>query len=326
MKPKVIIYKKIPDPVLSFIKETCQVSYYENLTDFSDPEFLEDIKDAEGLLGSSFSINKELLDRAPFLKIVCNTSVGYNNFDMDELTERGIMATNTPDVLTDTTADLIFGLILSTARRIPELDTYVKKGKWDKLVGQEYFGVDVHERVLGIIGMGKIGTAIAKRANLGFDMDILYHNRSSNEVAEKLYQAKRCDLDELLSKSDFVCIMTPLTAETRHLIDHREFNRMKNTAIFINGSRGETVNEEALVDALRRKKILGAGLDVYQKEPINRDHPLLKLENVVTLPHLGSATNETRRKMAWLAAENLVKGLANERPPSLINEILLHLK
>jgi gluconate 2-dehydrogenase len=258
------------------------------------------------------------------LKIVCNTSVGYNNFDMDELTERGIMATNTPDVLTDTTADLIFGLILSTARRISELDTFVKTGKWDRLVGEVYYGVDVHKRVLGIIGMGKIGTAIVKRANLGFDMDILYHNRSSNEVAENLYQAKKCDLDELLSNSDFVCIMTPLTAETKHLIDHREFNIMKKTAIFINGSRGETVNEDALVDALSQKKILGAGLDVYQQEPINHDHPLLKLENVVTLPHLGSATNETRTKMAWLAAENLVKGLANERPPSLINDGMLH--
>lgn len=322
MKSKVIIYKKIPAPVLSFIKETCDVTYFENLTDYSSPEFLRELQAAQGLFGSNLPVTKELLDHAPLLKIVCNVSVGYNNFDIEELTKRGVMATNTPDVLTDTTADLTLGLILSTARRISELDMYVKQGKWDQLIGEEYFGVDVHHQVLGIIGMGKIGTAIAKRANLGFDMEILYHNRSRNEIAEKRYNAKRCDLDELLVKSDFVCIMTPLTKETKHLIDKREFSLMKKSAILINASRGETVNEDALLDALIQKKIRGAGLDVYKQEPINSDHPLLKLENVVTVPHIGSATLETRTRMAWLAAENLVKGLANERPPSLINQSL----
>jgi gluconate 2-dehydrogenase len=323
MKPKVVIYKKVPHEVLSYIKEYCQVSYYENLDSWLNPDFLKDLLDAHGLLGSSMSINKELLDKAPQLKIVCNASVGYNNFDMDELTSRGIMATNTPDVLTDTTADTIFGLLLSTARRICEMDRFVKDGKWERLIEEDLFGLDVHHKVLGIIGMGRIGSAIAKRANLGFDMEILYHNRSRNENAEKLYGAKKTELDELLSKSDFVCLMTPLTEETKDLISYREFQLMKKTAIFINGSRGETVNEEALVEALKTRQIAGAGLDVYKEEPINRDHGLLQMKNTVTLPHMGSATSETRAKMAYLAAENLVKGLSGETPPSLINKSLL---
>lgn len=323
MKPKVVIYKKVPHEVLSYIKEYCQVSYYENLDSWLNPDFLKDLLDAHGLLGSSMSINKELLDKAPQLKIVCNASVGYNNFDMDELTSRGIMATNTPDVLTDTTADTIFGLLLSTARRICEMDRFVKDGKWERLIEEDLFGLDVHHKVLGIIGMGRIGSAIAKRANLGFDMEILYHNRSRNENAEELYGAKKTELDELLSKSDFVCLMTPLTEETKDLISYREFQLMKKTAIFINGSRGETVNEEALVEALKTRQIAGAGLDVYKEEPINRDHGLLQMKNTVTLPHMGSATSETRAKMAYLAAENLVKGLSGETPPSLINKSLL---
>jgi gluconate 2-dehydrogenase len=320
MKPKVVIYKKIPESVLLYIKKTCHVSYYENLEDYSSPEFLNDLKDAQGLLGKNLKINRELLDHAPLLKIVSNISVGYNNFDMEEISKRGILATNTPDVLTDTTADLIFGLILTTARRISEMDTYVKKRRWNKLIGEDHFGVDVHGKILGIIGMGRIGTAIAKRANLGFDMNILYHNRSRNETAEELYQAQICTLEELLPRSDFVCLMTPLTGETKHLMNKREFEMMKPSSIFINGSRGETVNEAALYDALKHNKIRGAGLDVYEKEPINPDHPLLDQRNVVTLPHIGSATTETRTKMAWQAAENLLKGVVNERPPSLINK------
>ncbi|RFU62805.1 D-glycerate dehydrogenase [Peribacillus saganii] len=324
MKPKAVIYKKIPESVLSVIKESCDVSYYENLQDYSDPEFLEDLKDAQGLMGSSLPITKELLDHAPMLKIVCNISVGYNNFDIEELSKRGIMATNTPDVLTDTTADLLFGLILSAARRIAELDSFVKEGRWNKLIGEDCFGVDVHHKTLGIIGMGRIGSAIAKRAHLGFDMDILYHNRTNNEAAETLYRAQKCELDELLAKSDFVCLMTPLSAETKHLIGLREFKQMKKSAVFINGSRGETVNEDDMIEALSSRIIAGAGLDVYTQEPINPDNRLLKLKNIVTLPHIGSATSETRTKMAVLAAKNLVNGLTGKTPPSIINPIILH--
>ncbi|WP_246939305.1 2-hydroxyacid dehydrogenase [Bacillus pinisoli] len=315
MKPKVIVYKRVPKEVVNYLNQTCDAYY----VDSEDPQFFEAVKDAQGIIGSGLFIDKEFLDMAPHLKIVSNVSVGYNNFDLEELTRRRIMATNTPDVLTDTTADLIFGLLLAAARRISELDTYVKKGEWKQHIGRDLFGVDVNKKKLGIIGMGRIGTAIAKRAHMGFDMEILYHNRSKNELAENLYRAKRCSLDDLLKTADFICLMTPLTYESYHLIGEREFNLMQKTAIFINGSRGETVDEQALIEALQSGKILGAGLDVFTKEPIEEDNPLLSLKQVVTVPHIGSAVEETRMKMAWLAAENIVKGLNNERPPSLIN-------
>jgi len=249
---------------------------------------------------------------------VCNTSVGYDNLDIEELSARGIMATNTPEVLNDTVADTLISLLLATARRIPEMHNLVKNGQWKSMIGEELFGVDVHHKVLGIIGMGAVGTTIAKRAHLGFDMQILYHNRSKNEQAEKLYGATYCSLDELLKQSDYVCLMTPLTPATENMIGKREFELMKETAIFINGSRGKTVDEEALVDALKTGEILAAGLDVFVEEPVHPDHPLLSLENVVTLPHIGSATYETRMKMAMLGATNLVAGLQGQTPPNLI--------
>lgn len=188
------------------------------------------------------------------------------------------------------------------------------------------FGIDVHNKVLGIIGMGRIGRAIAKRANKGFDMKILYHNRSRNEDAEKEYNAKYCSIDELMQKSDFVCLMTPLTNETKNLIGKREFSLMKESAIFINGSRGETVNEMDLIEVLQLGKIKAAGLDVYEKEPIDKEHPFLQMKNVVTLPHIGSTTKETRYKMAELAANNLVQGLLGDTPTNVINEEVLQKK
>jgi gluconate 2-dehydrogenase len=230
------------------------------------------------------------------------------------------MATNTPDVLNETTADAIFGLLLITARRMAELDRYVKEGKWEAPIGENLFGVDVHHKTLGIIGMGKIGTAIAKRAHFGFGMNILYHNRSRNQKAEEQFHATYCELEDLLKQSDFVCLMTPLTSETKHLIGLKQFQLMKRSAIFINGSRGQTVNEKDLIYALQNKLILGAGLDVFEQEPVPKDHPLLKMNNVVTLPHIGSATYETRYAMAKLATENLIKGLKGLCPPNLINQ------
>ncbi|MFJ8234209.1 2-hydroxyacid dehydrogenase [Ureibacillus sp. NPDC094379] len=318
MKPKVIVYKKVDQKVLDFIQMTCDVVNFKKLDSETYPNFLHELKNAHGLLGSGLKIDKELLDQAPQLKIVCNTSVGYDNLDIEELSARGIMATNTPDVLNDTVADTLIGLLLATARRIPEMDQLVKNGGWKSMIGEELFGVDVHHKVLGIIGMGAVGTTIAKRAHLGFDMQILYHNRSRNEEAEKQYGATYCSLDELLKQSDYVCLMTPLTPATENMIGKREFELMKETAIFINGSRGKTVDEEALVHALKTGEILAAGLDVFVEEPVQPDHPLLSLENVVTLPHIGSATYETRMKMAMLGATNLVAGLQGKTPPNLI--------
>ena len=317
MKPKVIVYKKVDQKVLDYIKQTCEIVYFEKLDSDNYAEFLHELKDAHGILGAGLKIDKELLDQAPQLKIVSNVSVGYDNLDLPLLSERGIMATNTPEVLNETVADTVMGLILATARRMPELDSWVKSGQWNSMLAEKWFGVDVHHKVLGIIGLGGIGTAVAKRAHFGFNMDILYHNRSKNHKAEQKYSATYCSLEDLLKQSDFVCLMTPLTPETEKLMGKKEFEQMKESAIFINASRGKTVDEEALIQALQNGEILAAGLDVFDPEPVKKDNPLLSMKNVVTLPHIGSATMETRFNMAMLAAENLVAGLKGRHSPVL---------
>lgn len=320
MKPKVIVYKKIDPTVLDYVRETCEVIYFEKLDSQSLPSFYQELRGAEGILGAGLKVDDKFLAQAPQLKVISNISVGYDNLDIPEVTKRKIMATNTPEVLNDSVADTIFGLLLATARRMPELNQLVRSGQWTSQLGEELYGVDVHHKKLGIIGMGGIGSAIAKRAHFGFDMPILYHNRSRNLEAEQTYQAVYCSLEEICQQADFICLMTPLTPNTVKLIGEKEFNLMKKSAIFVNGSRGATVDEDALVRALQNGKILAAGLDVFAQEPVSSDHPLLKMKNVVTLPHIGSATYETRLKMAKLAAENLVHGLQGKMPPSLINQ------
>lgn len=318
MKPKVIIYKKMDQATLDYVNDHCEVTYIEQLDEEGIRAFDAALGKAEGLLGSGLQVDGDLLDRAPRLRIVCNTSVGYDNLHLPELRSRNIMATNTPDVLNDTVADTIMGLIVATARRMPELDRAIRAGQWKGQLEEDWYGVDVHHKTLGIIGLGGIGAAIARRAGLGFGMDILYHNRSRNLQCEEQYNARYCTLDELLRQADFVCLMTPLTPGTRGLIGERELKLMKESAIFINGSRGATVDEEALVEALRSRQIRGAGLDVFVQEPLPVDHPLISLDNVVLLPHIGSATKETRRKMAMLGARNLVAGLTGQTPPCLL--------
>lgn len=317
-KPNIIVYKKVDPAVLDYLSETCTVTYFEKLTDVVYPSFLDALKEAEGLLGGGLKVDRELLDRAPRLRIVCNTSVGYDNLDLDELKKRGIAATNTPEVLNETVADTIIALMLAAARRIPELDAAVRKGQWGTEPADSWYGVDVHHKTLGIIGMGGIGAAIAQRAKFGFGMNILYHNRSRKPEVEERFGARYCGLEELLQEADFVCLMTPLTPSTAGLMGKREFSLMKRSAIFINGSRGATVDEEALVEALREKVIHAAGLDVFVEEPLSGDHPLTKLDNVVLAPHIGSATGETRFKMAMLAAENLTAFVQGKTPPTLI--------
>lgn len=319
MKRNIIAYNFVFKEVLEPLKESFEIEFFEKINPKTDPAFLEALREVEGIIGLALPVDKELLDRAPKLKIVCNVSTGYNNLSIDEMTKRGVMGTNTPGVLDATTADAIFGILMAAARRIAEMDQFVKSGKWKHYLTTEQFGVDVHHKTLGIIGMGKIGSQIAKRGHFGFDMKILYHNRNRKLEAEEKYNAVYCDMETLLKESDFVCLMTPLTPETEHLIGEREFNLMKKTAIFVNGSRGKTVDEAALVEALRTKKIHGAAIDVYQKEPAGPDHPLLQLPNVVTTPHIGSATFETEQKIAELAVKNLLAGLSGERPVNLIN-------
>ena len=320
MKKKVIAVNRLEKEAQEMIQDKVDLKFFPHVNGLENKEFLEELHDAEGLINLDLTVNKELLDHAPNLKIVSNVSVGYNNLDIEELTKRNIMATNTPGVLDDTVADAIFGLLIATARRIPELDQYVKSRKWKNKLTVEKYGVDVHHKTLGIIGMGRIGQAIAHRAHFGFHMNILYHNRKRNIEAERKYQAEYRSLDDLLRESDYVVLMTPLTKETEGMLGLREFSLMKESAIFINGSRGKTIVEKDLIEALKTKKIAAAGLDVYEQEPIHPDNPLLDMPNVVTLPHIGSSTYATELKMSLLACENVLAGLNGKKPPTLINE------
>lgn len=321
MKPKVFVSRKLPPEVKDYLDEHCEVSLWDRPEPITREQLLASLAEAEGLLTADRSINRELLDHAPRLKVVSNVSVGYNNFDLTAMKERGVTGTNTAGSLNDTVADLIFALMLDVARRVSELDQYVKAGQWKRGDGPGFFGLDVHHKKLGIIGMGEIGEAVAHRGKFGFGMEVLYYNRSRRPDTEASLEARYLPMDELLEEADFLVLMTPLTPETRHLIGAREFALMKPTAVFVNASRGATVDEAAMVAALQNGQIYGAGLDVYEHEPIAADHPLLKLRNVVTLPHIGSATDQTRRKMAMVAAHNLVAALEGRIPPNLVKEL-----
>src|SRR5699024_9004152 len=272
MKPKIIVYTYLPENLLEKLRQSYQISYYEQLNHPSGQDFMDDLKNAVGLIGSGLQVDEQLLDNAPQLKVVANISTGYNNLNIDELTKQNVMATNTPDILTETTADSIFGLLIATARRIPELDRYVKSGKWQNKIDKNMFGIDVHGKTIGIIGMGRIGGAVAQRAHKGFNMKVLYHNRSQSVQLEKELDAKYCSISELLKESDFVCLMAPLTPETKNLIGKEELKKMKKNAILVNGSRGELIDEEALIESLKNGKIHAAGLDVYKKEPVDKDN------------------------------------------------------
>jgi len=321
MKPKGYVARKVMPEVKAYLMEHCDCEFWESRERQGRERFFAAIADAEGLLTAGTPINDELLDHAPRLRIVSNISVGYDNFDVEAMKRRGVMGTHTPGVLDDTVADLAMALILAAARRIAELDRFVRRGGWVKGIDRELYGVDVHHATLGIIGMGRIGEAVAKRARLGFDMDVLYHNRSRKPEAEARYGAVCVPLDELLARSDFVVVLTPLTPETTKMIGREQFALMKPTAIFVNVSRGPVVDEAALVEALRNGTIRGAALDVFEREPVDPDNPLLTLDNVVLAPHIGSATARTRTAMAMLAARNLVAGLKGETPPNLVPEL-----
>ncbi|GGD57468.1 putative 2-ketogluconate reductase [Paenibacillus nasutitermitis] len=320
MKPGIFIDRRIPAEVEAYLAEHCVIDKWEHTDPIPRETLLSRIGEAEGLLTSGTKINNELLEHAPGLKVVSSISVGYNHFDIPAMKQRGVIGTNTPDVLNDTVADLVFALILGSARRVAELDHYVKEGLWKPENGEKWFGTDVHHATLGIIGMGRIGETIARRAKYGFDMDVIYHNRSRKPEAEEQLGVRYESMDKLLSESDFIVLMAPLTPQTEGLIGRSEFNLMKKTAIFINASRGQTVDEQALIEALKEGVISGAGLDVYQKEPVDVSNPLLQMPNVLTLPHIGSATAKTRFEMAMLAARNLVAALQGGTPPQLLNE------
>lgn len=320
MNKKVIAVNRVEQEVLNILEKEVDVTFFTGIKSTENPEFISALKNADGVIGLDLQVDDSLLDLAPNVKIFSNVSVGYNNLNIDALTRRKVMATNTPGVLDETVADTIFGLLVATARRMPELDYYVKSKQWKADLTSDYYGVDVHHKTIGIIGMGRIGEAIANRAHFGFHMNVLYHNRSRKLDAEEKYNATYKELDELLQEADYVVLMTPLSEETKGLIGAREFSLMKETAIFINGSRGKTIVESDLIKALQNNAILAAGLDVFEKEPIEQDNPLLDIPNVVTLPHIGSSTHATELAMSKLACENLLAGLRGEKPPNLINE------
>ncbi len=319
VKPKILVSGRIPDEVMQALKERFEVE--ANLEDrpMERERLLDAIADKEGFLSMvSDSIDAELLDRAPRLRMIAQMAVGYDNVDLTAATARGIPVSNTPDVLTDATADLTFALILALSRRIVELDRRVRRGEFKFWAPMLFLGREVTGKALGIVGFGRIGQAVARRAQ-GFRMRILYHDpRSIDAGTERELNAESVDLQRLLSEADFVCLHVSLSAETRHLISKAELALMKPTACLINAARGPVVDEKALVEALRTGRIAGAGLDVYENEP-DLTAGLVELENVVLLPHVGSATLETRTRMAATAAENLRTGLEGRMPPNLVN-------
>jgi len=318
---KVVVTRRIADSALKKLLSRYEVVLYDN--DYPPSrEWLEsNILDADGVLCMlTDKFDSELLKKAEHLKVLSSMSVGLDHVDLDAATRRGIYVTYTPDVLTDATADLTWALLLAAARRISEADRFVRSGRWKVAWAPNLLlGSDVYGRTLGIIGMGRIGYAVAKRAT-GFGMQILYYQRHRvSEDKEKAVNARYVSLEELLSTSDYVTIHLPLTEQTRGIINEERLRLMKPTAYLINTSRGAIVDEKALLRALKEGWIKGAALDVYEKEPLPDDSPLLKLDNLVLTPHIGSATTETRNRMAEIAAENLIAVLSGTRPRYLAN-------
>lgn len=321
LKPKVFITRRIPQQAIELLKEHCEVEIWDKEDTPVPRSVLEEkIQGVDGLFCLlTETIDEELLSKATNLKIVSNMAVGYNNIQVDAATQRGVMVTNTPGVLTETTADLTFALLLATARRIVESSSFLKEGNWKVWSPMLLTGQDVYGSTLGIVGLGRIGEAVARRAK-GFGMDILYYNRSRKIDVEQELGLTKVDFESLLKRSDFVCVLTPYTKETHGLIGEREISLMKRSAVLINTARGGIVDEEALFKALDEKRIWAAGLDVFDHEPISMDNPLLTLPNVTLLPHIGSASEKTRIKMALIAGKNIVQGLSGERPKYLVNE------
>lgn len=311
------------DPALF---ESCQARYdiihLDPAPGELDATFKTAIAKAHGLLIGNRGVGAALLAGAEHLQVVASVSVGYDHHDLDYLTRRGILLTNTPGVLNETTADLAFALILATARRLPELDAWTRAGNWTEPLDSTRFGCDVHGKTLGIIGLGEIGAAIARRGHFGFGMRILYSGHRPKPALEKELGARFVSREELLRESDFVCPMVPLNDSTRHLIDGAALAQMKPSAILINLSRGGVVDEPALIAALENKVIRAAGLDVFAKEPLQASR-LFELSNVVVVPHIGSATEDTRNAMAACALANLLEALEGCRPTNLVNPAAL---
>ena len=317
----VLITRKIPDAGIKLLREK---GYKLIINDQDRPltrdELKSMIRDCDGIISLlSDTINKEIMDAAPNLKVIANYAVGYNNIDIDYATHRGIRVTNTPDVLTPATADLAWALLMAVSKRIVEADAFVRARKFKGWAPELFLGYDVTGQTLGIIGAGRIGQAVGRRAK-GFEMTLLYYSKSQKPDFETETGARWVPLDELLASSDFVSLHCPLTEETYHLLDEQRLKSMKKGSILINTARGPVVDEKALVQVLKHGPLAGAGLDVYEHEP--QVHPeLLKMKNVVLLPHIGSATTETRNEMARMVARNIIAVLEQGKPVNPVNMI-----
>ncbi|WP_263263417.1 D-glycerate dehydrogenase [Pseudomonas sp. RIT-PI-S] len=321
MKKHVVVYKKLSAPLMERLQAQAEVTFIDDVKGEGLARLRDALPGAHGLLGASLRIDSSLLDLAPALEVISSVSVGIDNYDVEELTRRGIQLTHTPDVLTETTADTGFALLMATARRVVELAAMVRAGQWQANIGPAHFGTDVHGKTLGIVGMGRIGQALAQRGHCGFNMPVLYHSHRPRPEADERFGARHCSLDELLAGADFVCLTLPLTEQTRGLIGERELGLMKPGAILVNIARGPVVDEPALIAALEQGRIRGAGLDVFTQEPVATDSPLLRMANVVATPHIGSATEETREAMAACAVDNLLAVLAGQPPANPANRL-----
>ncbi|MGA3406674.1 MAG: D-glycerate dehydrogenase [Candidatus Bathyarchaeia archaeon] len=323
MKPRVYVTRLLPKEAMDKINSYCDAKTWDGPLPPPRQVLMENVVDIEGLVSLlTDKIDAELMDKAPKLKVISNYAVGFDNIAIPEATKRGIIVGNTPGVLTETTADLTFALLLAAARRVVEGDKEVRAGKWKTWGPMTLLGQDIHGATLGIVGLGRIGAAVARRAK-GFGMKIMYYDVVRQNKAEEELGIQYAGLDKVLSESDFITTHTNLTKETHHLIGAKQFEMMKRTCILVNTSRGPIVDNMALYEALRDKKIAYAALDVTEPEPMPADHPLLKLDNVIVVPHIASASVATRTKMGLMAADNLIAGLKGEMPPNPVNPEVL---
>jgi len=319
MRPKVLITREVFDEVLQYLSQYFEVTSNQSDAPFDPGTLVAKLSDKQGaLITLSDKIDAALLSQCPNLKAVCNIAVGYNNINLDACTKARVMATNTPGVLDDTTGDFTWALILATARRLTEAEAYLRNGQWDGWKLKQFLGLDVHHATLGIFGLGRIGQVVARRA-IGFEMKVIYHDvrRAAPEI-EQACRASFVSKEELLGQADIVTIHVPYSPATHHLIGKQELEKMKPSTILINASRGGIVDDSALIEALRKGSIAGAGLDVFENEP-KLNPGFLELKNVVLAPHIASSSKATRFKMAMLAAQNMVAALTGKTPPNLLN-------
>ncbi len=322
-RQKVLVFRELPPDQLARLQAEHDVTVANPRVPEQVAAFHAALATAKGMIGSSFHVDAALLEGATHLKVISSVSVGVDNYALSALAERGVMLCHTPGVLTETTADTIFSLIMASSRRLVELSNHVREGRWTRNIDADLFGWDVHGKTLGILGFGRIGQALARRAALGFGMPVLYHNRSAVNVAqdapELVGKVTPMAMDDLLQRADIIAVVVPLSDATRGLMGASEFARMKPGAVFVNGARGAIVQESALLDALNHGTLRAAGLDVFATEPLPQDSPLRTHPKVTALPHIGSATHETRYAMAKMATSNLLLALSGKLPMAVFS-------